>query len=102
VAEEMKKSGWGSDPDDLSGMRVRRDSPTSGARDAFLELKNRMSDQIQAQLDPGLDRSQASQIRLFVNNRLDAMLEEGGIVLNRGERRQLVEAIVADLVSPQP
>lgn len=86
---------------DLRDIRVRRDSPSPGARDAFLELKNTLCDQILRQLDPIIDLSQRSQVRPYVHDRLDVLLEERGIILNRSEKRQLLEAIVADLINSQ-
>jgi hypothetical protein len=99
LADEQKKIYREDKPEDLRAMRVRRDSPASGARDAFLELKQEIGDQIRNQLDPGVDRAQRSQLRPLVHDKLDAMLDERGVVLNRGEKRQLLEAIVADLIS---
>lgn len=87
------------DANDLREIRVRRDSPSLGTRDAFLELKHKLGDQILRQMDPIIDRSQRSQVRPYVHDRLDALLEERGIVLNRSEKRQLLEAIVADLIN---
>lgn len=87
------------DADDLREIRVRRDSPSPGTRDAFIDLKNNLCDQILQQLDPIIDLSQRSQVRPYVHDRLDSLLEERGIVLNRGEKRQLLEAIVADLIN---
>ena len=91
-----KKPEW-----ELSEIRVRRDSPAVGARDAFLDLKNRLCRQLLDMRDPALDRADRAQIRPFVHDRLDALLDERGIVLNRGEKRQLLEAIVAELSGSQ-
>ena len=88
--------------DDLREIRVRRDSPAPGSRDAFLDLKKQLGAQILANLEPGIDAGQRSQIRPYVHDRLDALLGERGIVLNRGEKRQLLEAIVADLLDSRP
>ncbi len=88
--------------DDLREIRVRRDSPAPGSRDAFLDLKNQLGTQITAQLDPSIDVGQRAQLRPYVHDRLDVLLEERGIVLNRGEKRQLLEAIVADLLDSRP
>ena len=98
VANEKKDNERETKPDDLRELRVRRDSPLPGARDAFLELKNRLCEQILLQIEPGLDLSQRSQVRPYVHDRLDGLLETHGIVLNRSEKRQLLEAIVADLI----
>ncbi len=87
-----KKPDW-----ELSEIRVRRDSPAVGARDAFLELKDQLCRQILALRAPALDRSDPAQIRPFVHDRLNTLLDERKIVLNRSEKRQLLEAIVAEL-----
>jgi hypothetical protein len=87
-----KKTEW-----ELSEIRVRRDSPTVGARDAFLDLKNQLCRQLLSRRDPALDLTNRTQIRPFVHDSLDGLLDERGIVLNRGEKRQLLEAIVAEL-----
>lgn len=102
MTAELKGNDGATDPDNLRDIRVRRDSPVMGTRDAFLELKNNLCNQILEQLEPGVDVSQRSHIRPYVHDRLDALLEERRIVLNRGEKRQLLEAIVADLVNSQP
>lgn len=98
---EDRKGDERTGTDDLRELRVRRDSPVVGARDAFLELNNNLCDQIIRQLEPGVDLSQRSQVRPYVHDRLDALLEERGIILNRSEKRQLLEAIVADLINSQ-
>lgn len=90
-----------SDADDLHEIRVRRDSPVVGARDAFLDLKNVLTTHIIGHLEPGIDKTQRSQIRPYVHDQLDGLLDERGIVLNRSEKRQLLEAIVADLTNGQ-
>ena len=101
MAAELNNNGEPNDTDDLREIRVRRDSPVGGARDAFLELKNNLCGQILDQLEPGIDVTQRSQIRPYVHDRLDGLLEERGVVLNRSEKRQLLEAIVADLTNSQ-
>jgi hypothetical protein len=88
--------------DDLREIRVRRDSPAPGSRDAFLDLKNQLAAQILTHLEPRVDAGQRAQIRPYVHDRLDGLLEERGIVLNRGEKRQLLEAIVAELTNSRP
>lgn len=85
--------------DDLRELRVRRDSPALGTRDAFLELKNALCQHILSSLDPDIDPAQKEQLRPYVHDRLNTLLEERGIVLNRNEKRQLLEAIVTDLMN---
>ena len=95
--DDGQKPEW-----ELSEIRVRRDSPAVGARDAFLDLKNRLCRQLLTMRDPALDVTDRAEIRPFVHDRLDGLLDERGIVLNRGEKRQLLEAIVAELSGSQP
>lgn len=85
--------------DDLREIRVRRDSPMTGTRDAFLELKNKLCDQILRDWESDVDITDRALIRPYVHDRLDDLLEERGIVLNRSEKRQLLEAIVTDLTN---
>lgn len=82
---------------DYAEMQVRRDSPSGAGRDAFIELKDQLRDELAAEPEPELDLSEEQAARAFVYNRLDPLLEKRGIVLNRSEKRQLLEAIVADL-----
>ncbi len=86
---------------ELSEIRVRRDSPAVGARDAFTELKDQLCRQILALGDPALDVRDRATIRPFVHEHLGGLLAERGIVLNRGEKRQLLEAVVAELSNSQ-
>jgi len=101
VTDESKRNSPGQNNADLTEIRVRRDSPVVGARDAFLELRNVLCAQLLAMKDPALDVSDRARIRPFVHERLDALLEERAIVLNRSEKRQLLEAIVAELSGSQ-
>lgn len=87
------------DTSDLRDIRVRRDSPVAGTRDAFLELKNKLCDQLLRQWDPEVNITDKSRIRPFVHDQLDGLLEQRGIILNRSEKRQLLEAIVTDLAN---
>ena len=52
--------------------------------------------------DPALDVGDRAAIRPFVHEHLGELLAERGIVLNRGEKRQLLEAVVAELSNSLP
>lgn len=97
MSDQTKNNGGRKEPADLSELRVRRDSPAPGTRDAFLELKDSICRQLRLRADLAPLLADRSPIRPYVHDRLDALLEERGIVLNRGEKRQLLEAIVAEL-----
>ena len=89
------------DSDGLREIRIRRDSPVQGARDAFLELKNRLCGQIAVEIEADSDLRHPSRLRPYVHDRLDTLLEEREIIVNRREKRLLLEAIVADLMNLQ-
>lgn len=83
----------------LNEMRVRRGSPSVGQRDAYLELKGRLLVAIRQELDPSLDMTDAARLRPMVHEQLKRLLPEQPVVLNQSEKRQLLEAIVNDLIS---
>ena len=95
----MDKSDNWQEPNagELEDIRVRRDSPSSGNRDAFVQLKARLCRELLAELDPTFDLTDKTQLRRFVHERLDVLLPEMNLVLNRAEKRQLMEAIVEEL-----
>lgn len=86
------------EPTDLQAMRVRRDSPNIGSRDVFLEMKRQLQAEMTAYADPGLDLADRRQVRRYVHECLDDLLTQKGIVLNKDEKRLLLDAIVADLI----
>lgn len=83
-------------PQDLQSLRVRRDSPTKGSRDAFADLQRHLVEKVSEEYLCFEDESRP-QLRTLAGKRLDLVLLEAGLVLNRSERRQLLEAIVAQL-----
>ena len=85
------------DPGDLENIRVRRDSPSAGNRDAFLQLKTRLCEELMAALDPAMDLTDNARLRPYAHEHLDVLLSEMKVVLNRTEKRQLLEAIVEEL-----
>ncbi len=44
-------------PSKLQEMRVKRQAPAAGSRDAYQDLKGRIQDKLIAELDPGMDIS---------------------------------------------
>jgi hypothetical protein len=51
-----------------------------------------------AHADPEIDLSERSQARPFIHDCLNDLLEKRSIVLNRNEKRQLLDELVADLM----
>ena len=90
------------EPSKLQELRVKRASPTTGSRDAYVELKNRVQRQLIAELDPGMDITQTGQVREQIQVMFETLLAEESIVLTRNEKRRLFEAIVAEILGYGP
>lgn len=88
--------------DDFQELRLRRDSPSPGSRDAFKELTQRLCTEIAVQMGGEIDVGDKSQLRAFVHDRLDVLLRELGIAVNRHEKRLLLDAIVTELSQTTP
>lgn len=86
----------------LQELRVKRASPSTGARDAFVDLKNRIQQKLIAELDPSIDISQSSEVRSTIQEMFETMLVEEQIVLSRNEKRVLFEQIVAEILGFGP
>jgi pilus assembly protein CpaF len=83
-------------------MRVRRQAPTTGTRDAYQGLKGRIQDKLIAELDPSMDVTKASDMRGTIEELFETILMEENIVLSRNERRRLFEQIVAEILGLGP
>lgn len=86
----------------LQELRVKRGSPSTGSRDAFVDLKNRIQQKLIAELDPGIDITQTSEVRNTIQGMFETMLVEEQIVLSRNEKRVLFEQIVAEILGFGP
>ena len=86
----------------LQELRVKRASPSTGSRDAFVDLKNRIQQKLIAELDPSLDITQTSEVRGTIQEMFETMLVDEQIVLSRNEKRVLFEQIVAEILGFGP
>jgi pilus assembly protein CpaF len=86
----------------LQEMRVKRTSPATGSRDAYVDLKNRVQQRLISELDPSMDITQTAQVRTTIEEMYEAMLAEESIVLTRKEKRRLFESIVAEILGYGP
>jgi len=86
----------------LQELRVKRASPSTGSRDAFVDLKNRIQQKLIAELDPSIDITQTSEVRSTIQEMFETMLVEEQIVLSRNEKRVLFEQIVAEILGFGP
>ncbi len=90
------------EPSRLQELRVKRASPTTGSRDAYVDLKNRIQQRLISELDPSMDITQTSQVRSTIEEMYEAMLAEESIVLTRKEKQRLFESIVAEILGYGP
>ena len=86
----------------LQELRVKRSSPSSGGRDPYGDLKNRIQQKLIAELDPSMDVSQTAEMRNTIQEMFETMLQEEQIVLTRNERKKLFEQIVAEILGYGP
>lgn len=86
----------------LQELRVKRTSPATGSRDAFIDLKNRIQQKLIAELDPSTDIRQTAEVRATIQEMYETMLAEEQIVLSRNEKHVLFEQIVAEILGYGP
>lgn len=87
----------------LQELHVKRGSPaTGGARDAYIDLKNRIQQRLIAELDPSMDVTQTAEVQAAIQEMFDSMLREENIALTRAERQKLFEQIVAEILGYGP
>jgi pilus assembly protein CpaF len=88
-------------PTRLKELRVRR-PVVAPARDAYMDLKNRIQDRLIAELDPSMDISQTDEVRRTIEEMYDTILAQESIILSRTERQRLFEQIVAEILGYGP
>lgn len=86
----------------LQEMRVKRQAPVAGSRDAYRDLKGRIQEKLIAELDPAMDITQTGEVRATIEEMFETILMEENIVLSRSERRRLFEQIVAEILGLGP
>jgi len=86
----------------LQEMRVKRQAPVAGSRDAYRDLKRRIQEKLIAELDPAMDITQTGEVRATIEEMFETILMEENIVLSRSERRRLFEQIVAEILGLGP
>jgi len=88
----------------LSSLQARRSAPpgASSQRDTYLDLKTRVQNRLLAELDPGMDVSQVTEVRKTIQGLFEQILAEESIVLSRQEKHRLFEQIVAEIIGFGP
>jgi pilus assembly protein CpaF len=96
-------TGAGEEGSRLSSLQARRSAPPGSAqRDTYLDLKTRVQNRLLAELDPGLDVSQVTEVRKTIQGLFEQILAEESIVLSRQEKHRLFEQIVAEIIGFGP
>lgn len=101
TSDQRQRSPSSPLPASSSGQVVQRRSVPQ-ARDAYMDLKNRVQNRLIAELDPAMDVSQTGEVRGTIKEMYDEILQEESIVLGRRERDALFEQIVAEILGLGP
>ncbi len=99
--DTSKKSRSGQSRSDATPSGVQRRS-VPRARDAYMDLKNRVQNRLIAELDPTMDVSRTDEVRETIKEMYDEILQEESIILGRRERDALFEQIVAEILGLGP
>jgi hypothetical protein len=81
----------------LHELRVRRGSPATGTRDAFVILIGQLQQRVLAEWGATLDLSDPAQARAAIQEKLELILADEKLILTRNEKRQVVETILQEL-----
>ncbi len=112
LLRRIERGGRGSDDDDESKFSQvrRRQVPQSGAGAAaarpdaasnYQDLKVRVQNKLLAELDTSVD-PHSPEVRATIEELFAAILAEENIVLTRGDRKRLFDAIVAEILGYGP
>jgi pilus assembly protein CpaF len=72
------------------------------ARDAYMDLKNRVQNRLIAELDPAMDVTRTAEVRQTIKEMYESLLHEESIILGRREKDTLFEVIVAEILGLGP
>ncbi len=90
----------------LAAMRARRtaiDPQRPGQKSSYQDLKARVQSKLMAELDhQAMDLSRKHEVRAHIEELFNAILADDSMVLARGERQNLFEAIVAEILGFGP
>ncbi len=68
---------------------------------SYVDLKSRVQNKLIAELDQ-LDNSRKNEIRQHIEELFNSILAEESIVITKGERQRLLEAIISDIIGFGP
>jgi pilus assembly protein CpaF len=101
IEREKESTSRSSAKSQRKKMQVRR-QPASPVQDAYRDLKERIQNQLIAELDPSMDITQSDEVRRKIEDMYNEILSHEQVVLSRSERQRLFEQIVAEILGLGP
>ena len=86
----------------LQDLRVKRASPSTTKRDAYVDLKSNIQQRLIAELDPSIDVTNTEKVRGEIQQLFETMLAEDQIILTKTEKKKLFDQIVAEILGYGP
>ena len=84
----------------LNEMRLKRASPKPDGRNAYEQLKNHVTERLLAFINSEQEDFDETNLRPMLLDKFSEMLVEERIVLNRSERRELIEDVLSEVMGP--
>jgi pilus assembly protein CpaF len=93
-----------SPPKQPPSLQARRISapPSSVNQDTYQDLKTRVQNKLISGLDPGMDVTKTTEVRVTIQELFESILNEENIILTRPERNRLFEQISAEILGLGP
>jgi len=88
-------------PPSLQARRISA-PPSSIGQDTYQDLKTRVQNKLIAGLDPGMDVTKITEVRVTIQELFESILNEENIILTRPERNRLFEQISAEILGLGP
>lgn len=82
----------------LNEMRLKRASPKPDGRNAYEQLKVLVIERLSALIDAEPGSLDNAELRLFLLEKYGELLLEERIILNRSERRKLIEDVLSEVL----
>lgn len=86
--------------DKLNEMRLKRASPKPDGRNAYKQLQILVTERLSEFIDSEQDNIEGIDLRSMLLGKFNELLIEERIVLNRSERRKLIEDVLSEVLGP--
>ena len=85
----------------LNEMRLKRASPKPDGRNAYEQLMIFVTERLSAFIESEQEGIDETNLRPMLLDKFNEMLVEERIVLNRSERRKLIEDVLSEVLGPE-